>query len=99
MKEAGLELDSYEAEHGMAMQLIEDICEEICNEMWPEASMSIGTVTVWCLRDNKPQTCELLKIGTYQQPPSFDVAMEMANAVIKYGIAEKPDWFPLYGVY
>ncbi|KAF9648401.1 hypothetical protein BDM02DRAFT_3187161 [Thelephora ganbajun] len=61
--------------------------------------MSIGTLPVWCLRDGKPSTCDLLRIGTFWRSPSFEVMMEVANRVVKYGIVEEQDWSPMYGMY
>ena len=96
-----MELDSYNTEYVMAMQIVQDACEEVCNEMWLETAgrRSIGVVQVWCLRDGKPDTCNLLRIGTYWRSPSFEVMMETEDRVLKYGIVEEPNWFPLYGMY
>ena len=99
MKEAGLELDSYKKEHTFAEELIEFVCEEVCDEMWPEGLFDIGTAHVWCQRDGKTQTCNLLQIGTRRRPPPFDVVMEMARRVARYGISERPAWYPLHGMF
>ncbi|KAF9649663.1 hypothetical protein BDM02DRAFT_3113521 [Thelephora ganbajun] len=101
LKGAGIEVDSYEDEYLMATDILKDACEEVRDEMWPKASgkVRIGTLPVWCLRDGKPSTCGLLRIGTYWMSPPFKVMMEMADRVVKYGIAEEPDWFPMYGMY
>ena len=49
-KDAGHELESYKGEH-MAVQAVEDICEKLCEEIWPGASMNIGIVAVIRCRD------------------------------------------------
>ena len=41
MKEAGMELDSYEEEYALAMNMLKDICKEVC-EAWPEGSAMVG---------------------------------------------------------
>lgn len=101
MKDAGIEVHSYEDEYSMALEIIRDACEEVCHEIWPEGLYltTIGAAHVWCLRDGKDQTCDLLKIGNYRRSPPYKVMMAIARGVVKYGIAEEPDWFSLYGMY
>ena len=50
-EDAGNELESYEGEHFVAMQTVEDICEKLCEEIWPGGSMNIGIVAVIRCRD------------------------------------------------
>ena len=98
MRAAGIELDSYEEEYSLAMKMLIDICEEVC-EVPPEGPTRIGAAGVWCMRGGETEPCNLLRIGTYGRRPPFEVIMKMADSVTKFGIVEKPDWFPLYGVY
>ena len=58
-QEAGLELDNYEEGYPMVMQLIEDICEEVYDEVWPEGSIIIGIF--WYPRGTKPNLAESSK--------------------------------------
>lgn len=97
MKEDGLALERYEEECDSAMTLLAEVCEEVCDEMWPIGKFGISILTVWCLRDDKTQTCALLELGdsTDLLPP--DVVTEMLDRLAGYGVCEKPDWFPVYG--
>ena len=61
--------------------------------------MRIGAAGVWCQRDGETNTCNLLRIGTHGRRQPVDVIMKIPRTVVQYGIAERPDWFPLYGVY
>ena len=85
----------------MAVQILLDVCKEVCDEMWPEVSgrMSIGVVHVWCLRDGKTETCDLPRVGNYRRSPSAKVVMEVADRILGYSIVEEPDWFPMYGMF
>jgi len=99
MKAAGIELDSYEEEYSLAMNILIEICEEVCEGASPEAPTKIGAAGVWCQRDGETETCDLLRIGTYGRIPPFEVIMKVADSVMKYGIVEEPDWYPLYGMF
>jgi len=60
---------------------------------------SPGVGGVWCERDGETTSYNLLRIGTHGRRPPVDVILKMARIVRKYGIAERPDWFLLYGMY
>jgi len=99
MKAAGMELDSYKREYSLAMKMLIEICEEVCEEASLEPPSRISAAGVWCQRDGETEPCDLLRIGTYGRRPPVEVIMKIADSVSKFGIIEMPDWFPLYGMY
>lgn len=101
MERAGAELRGYKEEYDAALDILEYTCEEVCDEMWPEAWISIGIVQVWCQKVGETTAYRLLKlkIGTLWKRPLFNLTLEMARRIVGYGVTEQPDWFPLYGMF
>ena len=63
MKEARHKLKNYEGEHLMVMQIADsDICKKVCDQIWPEAPISIGIVVAVRCRDGEV-VCRVMECG------------------------------------
>ena len=63
--------------------------EEVCDELWPQGGRALVEQT---------DTHNLPRIGTHWQLLLFNIAMEIAYRVLKYGITKGLNRFPTCGM-
>lgn len=67
---------------------------DLCQSMYPDWR-HIDLVVVAC---GDYGTCTLIRVGAAGWKPPKDVIVDMAKQLRKYGLVEKPNWFPGLGL-
>jgi hypothetical protein len=86
------EVQDYNAEFRSTTEDIASICQLIYPD-WRH----IKTVTVACATYENYGICPLIRVGAVGWKPPKDVINAIAKELRKFGLVEKPDWFPTSG--
>lgn len=70
---------------------------DLCQSMYPEWR-HISIVSVACGEYGDYGSCALIRVGAAGRKPPKEVILEMAKELRKYGLVEKPNWFPGIGL-
>ena len=88
MKKKG-EVEDYPNEFLSTTSAIASLCQSIYPD-WPH----IKVVSVLCGTYGDYASCLLIRVGAAGWKPRNEVINKMANEVRKFGLVEKPGWFP-----
>ena len=88
MKKKG-EVEDYPNEFLSTTSAIAILCQSIYPD-WPH----IKVVSVLCGTYGDYASCLLIRVGAAGWKPRNEVVNKMANEIRKFGLVEKPGWFP-----